>query len=107
MSDTLRFEIEEKIKHILATELNVSSDILAGSSATTALLGRGVGLDSIETTALVIGLEEEFHISVPDADLTVAVFQTIGSLTEYVIGKIPGASAQPEPPSLENDGKRS
>ena len=42
-------KIEEEIKQILISELEVSPVILANSNSTTPLLGRGIGLDSIET----------------------------------------------------------
>jgi len=87
-SEVLRPKIEEKIKNILGAELAVSPDVLSTVNSSTPLLGRGVGLDSIETAALVVGIEEEFAISVPDTDITVALFETIGTLTDYVLHKL-------------------
>lgn len=87
-SEVLRLEVEEKIKNILSAELAVSLSVLSAINSSTPLLGRGVGLDSIETAALVVGIEEEFEISVPDPDITVALFETIGTLTDYVLHKL-------------------
>jgi len=88
VSEELRSEIEEKIKTILVDELGVSSAVLAGINTNTALMGRGVGLDSIETMVLVLGIEEAFEVTVPDSDLTAALFKTMGTLIEYVLAKI-------------------
>jgi acyl carrier protein len=96
--EVLRLEIEKKIKTILAAELAVSPVTLADTSPSTPLLGRGIGLDSIETTALVVVIEKEYEISVPDSDLTIAIFATIGTLTEYILGKIAERAA------AENNG---
>ncbi|HWO43956.1 MAG TPA: phosphopantetheine-binding protein [Candidatus Eisenbacteria bacterium] len=93
MTSDLHREIEQKIKHILAGELHVDPEVLAGSDSATPLLGRGIALDSVETTALVLGLEEAFRISIPDSEMTASVFDTIGTLTDYVAGKIDNGNA--------------
>jgi acyl carrier protein len=80
--------IEGKIKKLLLSELNVSPAAVATSDASTPLLGRGIGLDSVETMALVVAMEEEFNISVPNSDLTVGLFDNIGTLVSYILGKI-------------------
>lgn len=85
MSDNLRLEIEEKIKQLLTVELAVSPAIVSNSSSSTPLLGRGIGLDSVETMALVVSLEEEFEISIPDDELTVDLFKSVGTLTDYIM----------------------
>jgi acyl carrier protein len=38
--------------------------------------------------ALVLSIEEEFGISVPDADMTATLFETIGSLATYIVQKL-------------------
>jgi acyl carrier protein len=81
-------EIEEKVKYLLVSELGVSPATVDASHSSTTLLGQGIGLDSIETTVLVVALEEEFGISVADSDLTLTLFENIGTLTRYVSNKI-------------------
>lgn len=48
------------------------------------LFGGGLGLDSIDALELVVGLEKEFSISVPDEDVGKEVFASVRSLVEYV-----------------------
>ncbi|MBW2037488.1 MAG: hypothetical protein JRI41_08435 [Deltaproteobacteria bacterium] len=88
MKEKLLLEIEEGIKRILISELEVKPEVIATVNSDTPLLGRGVGLDSIETLALVAGIEHEFNIQVDDADLTLDLFKRIGILAEYVLQKI-------------------
>jgi len=88
MEEKIRLEIEGKIKNILISELDINPSILAACNSSTPLLGRGIGLNSIETLTLVAGIEERFDIQVDDADLTVDLFKDIGTLAEYVLQKI-------------------
>ena len=88
MEENSHLEIEEKIKHILTSKLEVNPEILATSSSDTPLLGRGIGLDSMETLSLVAAIEKEFDIEIEDDDLTVDLFKSIGTLAEYVLQKI-------------------
>ena len=77
-------DIEGRIKELLVSRLRISAETLAGSDGTTCLLGRGIGIDSIEALTLATAIEEEFRIEVDDGDLTRALFETIGSVVEYV-----------------------
>ena len=59
-------DVEERIKRLLATRLRIGPEVLATSDARTSLLGRGIGLDSVEALALAVAIEEEFDIEVDD-----------------------------------------
>jgi acyl carrier protein len=96
MSQHVRSEIEKRIKQLLGSELNVNASVIATSNSSTPLLGRGVGLDSIETMALLLSIEEEFGISVPDSDMTATLFETIGSLSGYIAQKLSEQSERAE-----------
>jgi acyl carrier protein len=37
---------------------------------------------------LVLGIEAEFGISVPDTDMTATLFETIGGLAAYIVQKL-------------------
>lgn len=92
-----RATIEGETRRILATDLGVDPVLLAASGADTPLLGRGIGLDSMETLVLVSGLESAFDIEIADEDLTVELFTSIGSLATYVLAKLPQREAVREP----------
>lgn len=88
MQDALRSLIEERIRGLLASELNIDATIIATSASSTSLLGHGIGLDSVEILGLIVCLEQEFQISVPDSELTVDLFKTIGTLANYVLNHL-------------------
>jgi len=81
-------QVEKKIKEILVRELEIDPVVVEGVGADTPLLGRGIGLDSMETLTLVTGIEQEFCVQVEDDELTTGLFQTLGTLTEFVMQKI-------------------
>ncbi len=83
-----RSHIEGTIKHLLITDLEADAVLIAGADIQTPLLGRGIGLDSIEALRLALGLEKEYAIRIPDAELTVELFGSLGALVDYVQAKI-------------------
>ncbi|HZQ08449.1 MAG TPA: phosphopantetheine-binding protein [Anaerolineae bacterium] len=87
-------EIETTIKQLLVEDLQADPAVIAKADRSTPLLGRGIGLDSVEALRLSLGLENRFEIQIPDADLTVELFSSLGALTDYVYRK---AAARKEP----------
>jgi acyl carrier protein len=57
-------DVESKVKHIIAGRLSVSEDKILPSSA---FIG-DLGADSLDLVELVMDLEEEFGVSIPDED---------------------------------------
>jgi acyl carrier protein len=84
MNESVRVGIEEKIKQVLISALKVNPEVLAASDSNTPLLGRGIGLDSIETLTLVAEIEREFDMQIADEDLTASLFKSFATLAEYV-----------------------
>ncbi|MBK8891603.1 MAG: acyl carrier protein [Dechloromonas sp.] len=60
----------------------------AGFSASTPLLGAIPELDSMAVVALLTTLEERFGFSVDDDEIDGSTFATVGSLIEFVEGKL-------------------
>jgi acyl carrier protein len=81
-------DVESAIKRLLITELQADAALIENADEDTPLLGRGIGLDSIEALRLALGLEKEFDLQIPDSDLTVELFASVRSLAEYVQRKI-------------------
>jgi len=88
MEEKSSLEIENKIKQILISDLEIDPEILSAVDSDTPLLGRGIGLDSVETLTLVAGIEEAFDIQIDDAALTAELFKSLGILAEYVLQKV-------------------
>ena len=53
------------------------------------LFGEGLGLDSVDALELVVGLEQEFGVTVADAEVGRRAFASIAALAQYVDEKRP------------------
>lgn len=70
--------ILEKVTAIIVDKLGVeASEVSAQSSFTNDL-----GADSLDTVELIMELEKEFDISIPDEDAE--SIQTVGSAVDYI-----------------------
>lgn len=59
-------------------------------TASTPLLGAIPELDSMAVVSLIAGLEERFGFTVEDDEIEGSTFATVGSLVEFVDGKLAG-----------------
>jgi acyl carrier protein len=57
-------EIEEKVKKIIAEQLNVAEEDVVPSAS----FVDDLGADSLDQVELIMAMEEEFDISIPDED---------------------------------------
>ncbi len=76
-------EIKERLKKLLVDRLKLQVDP-AGIDESAALFGEGLGLDSIDALELVVGLEQEFGVQVPDESVGREAFASINALAEFV-----------------------
>ena len=49
------------------------------------LFGEGLGLDSIDALEMVLGLEKEYGVIIPDAEVGQKVFQSVRTIAQYVV----------------------
>jgi acyl carrier protein len=80
MTDELIREIKEMIINCLRIDGMSSRDIETDAP----LFGEGLGLDSIDALQLVVGMENAFGVSVPDAAVGAKVFQSVRSMAQYI-----------------------
>ncbi|RKY65811.1 MAG: acyl carrier protein [Candidatus Latescibacterota bacterium] len=78
--------VERKIKELLVRVLHL--DVDPSEIGDHELLFDGLGLDSLAALKLVAGIEEEFGIRVEDEELTVELFESVASLSEFVRRKL-------------------
>jgi acyl carrier protein len=80
MSDTE--DIEKRIVQIIIRdlELNIRKDDILPAGRLDELFG----MDSIAILELVVGLEKEFDIKIPDEYLTIETFQSIKTIAGHV-----------------------
>ena len=72
----------EKVKDIVAEQLDVKEDEVKAA----ARFVEDLGADSLDTVELIMAIEEEFGIEIPDADAEKA--KTVGDVVVYVDEKL-------------------
>jgi len=75
-------KVEEKVKTIIAQSLGVEGADVKPE----ARFVEDLGADSLDTVELVMALEEEFNIEIPDEDAEKIL--TVGRAIEYVKNKV-------------------
>ena len=70
--------IEEKVKDIIVEQLGVNADQVVQE----AKFIEDLGADSLDTVELIMALEEEFGIEVPDEEAEKLV--SVGDVTRYI-----------------------
>ncbi|MEW6544520.1 MAG: acyl carrier protein [Nitrospirota bacterium] len=74
--------IEERVKKIIAEQLGVEEDEVTPE----AKFVDDLGADSLDTVELVMALEEEFDIEIPDEDAEKIL--TVGRAIDYIKEKV-------------------
>ena len=77
----------DDVKRVLGDTLQLGSKINS-FDASTGLFGSIPEFDSMAVVTVVTALEEQFDITVDDADITGEIFETVGSLTRFVEAKL-------------------
>ena len=71
----------EKMKEIIAEQLNVDEDTITAESS----FKEDLGADSLDLFELVMALGEEYSVEIPSDDLT--SLTTVGQVMEYLKSK--------------------
>lgn len=80
-----RAEIIDKIKQIIVDELSIDIDpVLIENDQP--LMGRGLGLDSIDALELSISVSTEFDVEVDERKTE--IFGSINKMTDYIIEQL-------------------
>jgi acyl carrier protein len=74
--------VEEKVKEIIAEQLGVKKEEIKSESS----FIDDLGADSLDTVEVVMALEEEFGIEIPDEDAE--KITTVGEAIKYIDTKI-------------------
>ncbi len=80
-----RKKVLDKVKNILIErlKLNLSPEDIADNSP---LFGLGLQLDSIDALEIVVGIEQEFKISITDEDMQ--VFRSVNTIADFILEKL-------------------
>ena len=79
----------DEVKTVVARTLQLGARVQAMNESS-ALLGAIPELDSIAVVNVITALEDHFDITVADDEIGAAAFETLGSLTRFVEGKLAG-----------------
>lgn len=72
----------EKVRTILVSQLGVEEDKVTME----AVITDDLGADSLDVVDLIMSLEEEFDVEIPDED--VEGMKTVGDIVKYVEAKL-------------------
>lgn len=78
-------DLIEKIKQLIIKRLKLVEMAPEMIETDAPLFGEGLGLDSIDALELVLGLEKEFGVIIPDAEVGRKVFQSVRTMAQYVL----------------------
>ena len=67
----------EKIRHILSEQLDIAEDITMESN-----IAEDLGADSMDVVDLIMSIEDEFEIEVPDE--SVENIKTVGDVVNFI-----------------------
>ena len=73
----------DEVRKLVAETLGIENRI-DSMNASTLLLGELPELDSLGVVAIAAEIESRFGFQIDDADFTAEVFETLGTLTEFV-----------------------
>ena len=78
-------QLIEKIKQLIIQRLKLAEMTPEMIETDAPLFGEGLGLDSIDALELGLGLEKEFGVVIPDAEVGKKVFQSVRTIAQYVL----------------------
>jgi acyl carrier protein len=81
-----REELLKKVKAIVADKLSISEDQVTEEAS----FIDDLGADSLDTVELVMALEDEFDLDIPDEEAEKMV--TVGKAMDYVLSHLPKKS---------------
>jgi acyl carrier protein len=79
-------ELITDVKRLIIERLKLEEVSIEDIDTDGSLFGEGLGLDSIDALELVIGLEKEYSVSIPDAEVGKKVFQSVRTIAQYIVG---------------------
>ena len=79
-------ELKPQIKEMIVERLflNVAAEDIPDDAD----LMEAYGIDSVNLFEIVVGLEEQFEITMEDDDFNVETFSNVNNIAEFVVGKV-------------------
>lgn len=77
-------ELIHQVKQLIIDSLRIQGMSSMDIDTDAPLFGDGLGLDSIDALQLVVGMENNFGVVVPDATVGTKVFQSVRTMADYI-----------------------
>jgi acyl carrier protein len=77
-------ELIAAVKQLIIDALRIEGMSPSDIDSDAPLFGDGLGLDSIDALQLVVAMEKEYGVVVPDAATGTKVFQSVRSMAVYI-----------------------
>lgn len=77
-------ELIATVKQMIIDALRIEGMAPADIDTDAPLFGEGLGLDSIDALQLVVAMEKQFGVVVPDAATGTKVFQSVRTMADYI-----------------------
>jgi acyl carrier protein len=77
-------ELIVQVKQLIVDSLRIDGFNPDEIDTDAPLFGEGLGLDSIDALQLVVAMEKDFGVIVPDAETGTIVFQSVRSMAQYI-----------------------
>ena len=89
-----RNELKTRLKHLLVTGLKLEGVDPESIADAEPIFVEGLGLDSIDALELVVLVEEQFRVVIPDEEVGKLAFASINALTDYILSHEPAQAAR-------------
>lgn len=77
-------QLLNELKQQIITTLKLSDIEPDDIDVEAPLIGEGLGLDSIDTLELLVLLEKEYGVTVPDINIGRKIFASVRTMAEYI-----------------------
>lgn len=77
-------QLIEEVKQLIIDALRIEGMTPAEIDTDAPLFGEGLGLDSIDALQLVVAMEKQYGVVVPDAATGTKVFQSVRTVAAFV-----------------------
>ena len=78
-------DLIQSVKNLIIQRLKLTEMTPEMIDADGPLFGEGLGLDSIDALELVLGLEKEYGVVIPDAEVGKRVFQSVRAIAQFIL----------------------
>jgi len=82
-----REELKTRLKQLLVEGLRLEDVKAEDIQDAEPIFVEGLGLDSIDALELVVLVEEEFKVAIPDEEVGKQAFASVNALADYIIAQ--------------------